>query len=219
MDDLAKKTEKWLTAIQPCNLHKFELDILHTALLIIDMQNYFIHESGNAFIRQAQEIVPNIQSLQKLFRMRSLPLIFTSHVHKSPRYDGGNLTWWWNDFCQEGSFGARIFEDIKPLENEKLIQKHRYSAFEGTDLEITLRCLGITDLVITGVMSNLCCETTARYAFCKDFRVQFVADATATAHEEMHLSSLMNLAYGFAQVVKTEDVLDQIKNNTPEIAQ
>jgi len=211
MVTLNEKTARWMKEISQYNLHKFELDRKNAALLIIDMQNYFIHASGDMYIHEGQEIIANIQALQKAFRARKLPVIFTSHVHKSPEYDGGNLTWWWADYCEEGSFGAEIFEDIEPLPDEKVIHKHRYSAFEGTDLEITLQCLKIRDLVITGVMTNLCCETTARYAFNRDYRLQFVCDATATAHEDLHVATLKNIAYGFAPVVRTEDVLRQLE--------
>jgi len=210
MATLQEKTQQWLKQISAYNLHQFDLDKSHTALLVIDMQNYFIHPEGNAFIPEGLEIIPNIGALQKIFRKNKLPIIYTSHSHKSPEYDGGNLTWWWSDYCPEGSHGAEIYEDVKPQEGEKIIRKHRYSAFEGTDLGVTLRCLRVTDLVITGVMTNLCCETTTRDAFNKDFRVQFVCDATATGHEEFHIATLKNLAYGFAPVVTTRDILAQI---------
>jgi len=211
MASLKDKTKRWLDEIAAYNHHKFNLDKDHTALLVIDMQNYFVHETGNAFILESREILDNIKSMQELFRSKGLPVIFTSHSHKSAESDGGNLTWWWDDYCQEGTFGAQIYDKIKPIDGEKVIHKHRYSAFEGTDLEITLRNLGITDLVITGVMTNLCCETTARYAFVKDYKVQFVCDATATGHEEFHIATLKNMAYGFAPVVTTKEVLNQLQ--------
>lgn len=210
MTDLETKTRQWLREISAYNIHQFDLDKSHSALLIIDMQNYFIHPEGNAFIPEGHDIIPNIGALQKIFRKNKLPIIYTSHSHKSPEYDGGNLTWWWSDYCEEGSDAALIYKDIKPREEEKIIRKHRYSAFEGTDLEVTLRCLRVTDLVITGVMTNLCCETTTRDAFNKDFRVQFVCDATATGHEEFHIATLKNLAYGFAPIVTTDNVLQQL---------
>ncbi len=210
MSELTEKGKFWLREIEAYNQHSFNLDKEHTALLIIDMQNYFVHETGDMFLPHGQEIVPNIRTLQEKFRAKNLPLIFTSHSHKSPEYDGGNLTWWWPDYCKEGSFGAEIYEEIKPLEGEKLIHKHRYSAFEGTDLDVNLRCLGVKDLVITGVMTNLCCETSARDAFNKDYRIQFVCDATGTSNEDFHLATLKNISFGFAPVVTTEQVLRQL---------
>jgi len=210
MTPLKDKTANWLREIELYNQHHFRLELPKAALLIIDMQNFFVHENGPARIPGVQDIIPNLQVLQRAFRIRKRPVIFTSHVHKAPEFDGGCLTWWWSVNCEEGTFDAEIFEAIKPLPAEKLIHKHRYSAFEGTDLEINLRCLGIRELVITGVMTNLCCETTARDAFNRDYRVQFVCDATATAYEDLHLATLKNIAYGFAPVVTTEELLRQM---------
>ncbi|NIP43890.1 MAG: isochorismatase family protein [candidate division Zixibacteria bacterium] len=211
MASINEKAAAWLREIEAYNTHSFKLDQKQTALLIIDMQNFFVHETGPAYLPDSQYTIKNIQELQKAFRTKNLPIIFTSHVHKSPEYDGGNLTWWWAEYCKEGSKDAEIFEAIRPAKGEKLIHKHRYSAFEGTDMEITLRTLGIRDLVVTGVMTNLCCETTARYAFNKDYRVQFVCDATATANEDLHVAALKNIAFGFAPVVLSKDVIDQLR--------
>jgi len=94
---------------------------------------------------------------------------------------------------------------IAPLPNEKVVLKHRYSAFFDTDLATVLRCLKIEDLVISGVMTNMCCESTARDAYYRDYRVFFPADATGTINEEMHLASLLNLSYGFAAITTTDN--------------
>jgi isochorismate hydrolase len=72
---------------------------------------------------------------------------------------------------------------------------------------------GVEDLIITGVLTNCCCETTARDAFVRDYRVFFVADATATVNEELHLSSLMNLAFGFAYIAQTQELLCSFYRN------
>jgi len=210
MASIVDKAEGWMREIEDYNNHSFKLSKRNTALLVIDMQNFFVHEDGEAFIPQTHEILENIQALLKLFRSKKLPVIYTSHSHKSAEYDGGNMTWWWDVNCIEGSHGAEIFEAIKPLPEEKIISKHRYSAFEGTDLDMTLRCLGVTDLVVTGVMTNMCCETTTRDAFGKNYRVQFLCDATATSDPDLQLATLKNIAFGFAPVVLTEDVLEQL---------
>ena len=84
--------------------------------------------------------------------------------------------------------------------------------FYGTDLEIVLRVLRVEDLAICGVLTNLCCESTARDAFFRDFRVFFHADATGTDSEEMHLASLLNLGYGFAYVTTAKRTIRQMGN-------
>ena len=106
---------------------------------------------------------------------------------------------------------AEIIESLTPHAGDHFIKKHTYSAFHETDLEDFLRDHDIKELVITGVMTNLCCETSARDAFNRDFRVYFPADANATASEEMQLATLMNLAWGFAYVTSTADLLATFK--------
>jgi isochorismate hydrolase len=97
--------------------------------------------------------------------------------------------------------------EIAPLGEDKVVQKNRYSAFYGTDLEEHLRKLGVTDLLIAGVMTNLCCETTARDAFVRDFRVFFLADGTATATQDFQRATLRNLAFGFAYLVTCDQII------------
>lgn len=84
--------------------------------------------------------------------------------------------------------------------------KHTYSGFYNTDLERHLKETGKTEVIITGVMTNLCCETTAREAFIRGFRVFFSSDATATINEDLHVSSLKSLAYGFAYLVNVNSL-------------
>lgn len=81
------------------------------------------------------------------------------------------------------------------------MEKNTYSGFRGTQLEERLKDMGVEEVIVTGVMTNLCCETTAREAFVRGFRVFFSTDATATSSEELHQATLMNMAYGFAYLV------------------
>ena len=99
----------------------------------------------------------------------------------------------------------------KKLQKKYTIPKNTYSAFHGTDLENKLRDLNITDLIIGGVMTNLCCETSARDAFVRDFRVFFLADGTSTISEDFHLSTLKNLGYGFATLISRHRLVQSIK--------
>jgi nicotinamidase-related amidase len=112
--------------------------------------------------------------------------------------------------CVEGSAGSKVRGEIAPLPNEKVVFKHRYSAFYNTDLETVLRCLEVKDLVISGIMTNMCCESTARDAYLRDYRVFFLADGTGSVNEEMHLASLLNLAFGFAYVIRAEEIVREL---------
>lgn len=212
--NLSQKATLWEKEIKPYNLHKMEPNFPSAALLVIDMQNFFLDPKSKTFTPGGLAIIPNSAKLIKTFRKSNLPVIYTAHVHKSPEIDGGIMSWWWQGMIIENTDDAKIHQALAPRPEEKIISKHRYSAFYNTDLEITLRCLKITDLVICGVMSNLCCETTAREAFMRDYRVFFLLDATGTIDEELHLAALKNVAFGFAYVSKTENVLRGLGGKT-----
>ncbi len=182
-------------------------DFKSSCLMVVDMQNFFLDPQSPTFTPGGLAILSNVARLIKSFRKKKLPVIYTTHVHKSKELDGGIMGWWWEGMIMENTKEAEVYPDLAPLPGEKVICKHRYSAFYNTDLEIVLRCLKVTDLVITGIMTNLCCESTARDAYFRDYRVFFLMDATGTVNEELHLATLKNLAFGFAYVTDTEQIL------------
>lgn len=210
--NLKDKSKLWEKEIKPYNLHKMKPNFPSTALMVIDMQNYFLDSKSQTFTPGGLAIIPNIVKLIKIFRHNKMPVIYTAHVHKSPEMDGGLMSWWWQGMIIENTKDAEIHKALAPRPKEKVIYKHRYSGFYNTDLEITLRCLKITDLVFCGIMTNLCCETTARDAFMRDFKIFFLLDATGSVDEELHLSTLKNIAFGFAYVTKTEDIISKLEN-------
>lgn len=208
-------TIHWMKEIRRYNTHRMKLRKSRACLLVIDMQNEFLEEDGAVFFHYAIEIIPNVRGVLAASRKAGIPVVFTGHVHEDPDVDGGLTAQWWPEIKMgksliKGTRGVEVFHEIKPRKDEKVIWKHRYSAFYNTDLEIILRGMKVTDLIITGVLTNVCCESTARDAFFRDFRVFFVADATATTEPELHTASLKNLAYAFAYVLTTEDTLKQI---------
>lgn len=210
-DSLTAKAKLWLEKIEPYNQHKMELSREGTALLFIDMQRFFLDPASPTFTCGGPAIIPTLKTLIQFFRAANLPVIFTQHVHHPGNLDAGIMKWWWQGMCLEGSPESLITEEIAPLPDEKIILKHRYSAFYNTDLETVLRCLQIKNLLISGIMTNMCCESTARDAYYRDYRVFFLADATGSISEEMHLASLLNLAFGFAFVTTADSVLKQLQ--------
>lgn len=206
----------WMKQIARYNTHRMKIRKGKACLLVIDMQNEFLREDGAVFFHYATEILPNLKRIVAASRRASIPLVFTGHTHENPKIDGGMTAEFWPEIKRgesliKGTRGVRVYPAVRPLRGEQMIWKHRYSAFYNTDLEIVLRGMGATDLIITGVLTNVCCESTARDAFARDFRVFFVADATATTEPEFHIASLKNLAYAFAYVVTTKDLLAQIR--------
>ena len=210
-ETIRSKSKLWLEKILAFNQHKMQIDREKAALLVIDMQNYFLAPSSPAFTCGGLAILPTLIRLIGVFREAGLPVIYTRHVHHPHRLDAGIMGWWWQGMCLEGSPESELHHDISPLPGEKVVLKHRYSAFYNTDLETVLRCLKIEDIVISGIMTNMCCESTARDAYYRDYRVFFLADATGTINEEMHLASLLNIAFGFANVMTADEVIQQLQ--------
>lgn len=208
---LPEKTTSWLKQIEAFNQHAMVLNRQKCALLVIDMQKFFLDPSSPSFTCGGLAILPVLQMLIKTFRQFNRPVIYTRHVHHPDHIDSGILDWWWKGMCFEGTPESEIHADLAPLPREKVVLKHRYSAFYNTDLETILRCLGIEDLVITGLMTNMCCESTARDAFFRDYHVFFLADGTGSINEEMHLASLLNLSFGFAHVTSAQQICSEIE--------
>ena len=209
-ETLEGKTREWLGRIAPFNTHRMEMRPASAALLVIDMQRFFLEPDAPGFTEGGPAILPNVARLVGAFRRAGRPVLFTRHVHRPDRSDAGIMGWWWEGMCLEGSRESEIHPEVAPLDGEKVIPKHRYSAFHDTDLATVLRCLRIEEVAVCGVMTNLCCETTAREAYMRDHRVFFVADGTGAATEEMHVASLLNLAYGFARVTTAAEVEEML---------
>lgn len=208
--DIELKARVWLERIRPYNQHALRLNPAACALLVVDMQRFFLDEASPTFACGGAAILPGVRRLVDAFRRVNRPVIFTRHVHHPGGFDDGIMGWWWKGKCLEGSPESEVHPGLAPLPGEKEVLKHRYSAFYNTDLETVLRCLKVEDLVIAGVMTNLCCESTARDAYFRDYRVFFPADGNGTVSEEMHMASLLNLAYGFAYVTTCGDVAEQL---------
>jgi isochorismate hydrolase len=181
---------------------EFQLIPEKCALFVIDMQEFF----GSI----AAPVISNVKRIIDSCRERDLKIIYTRHGHKDLSVDGGMLAEWWDTHAQYGTPEWEIIKEVSPREKDVLIDKNRYSAFFNTDLDRILKEAGVEQVIITGVMTNCCCETTARDAFMHDYRVFFISDATATATEELHLCSLKNLDFAFAHVMDTARILELI---------
>jgi isochorismate hydrolase len=181
-----------------------------SALFVIDMQQFFCKPSSHAYFKDSTKIIPNIQHLMTVYRQQSLPVIFTRYAvlrTESP----GSMGRWWNDVLYDDNDLSNIIYLLQPRPNELVIRKTQYSAFFKTDLDQILKKLEVSNILITGVLTHLCCETTARDAFMRNYDVFFVTDATASDKQELHAASLRTLSDGFAALVTTNEVITWIK--------
>jgi len=215
-ESLERKTKLWLEKIKPFNQHRLRLERDKAALLVIDMQYFFLDPKSPTFTVGGAAILPSVKRLVASFRKAERPVLYTRHVHHPDGIDAGIMKWWWEGMCVEGSPESEIHRDLAPRPHDKIILKHRYSSFYNTDLETVLRCLKIEDVVIAGIMTNMCCESTARDAYYRDYRVFFPADGTGSINEEMHLASLLNLAFGFACVTTCDEIIGHLAEMAAE---
>lgn len=177
------------------------------ALLILDMQEYFLDPGSHAFIPSAPAILANINALATAFKQHGLPVIFTQHTN-TPE-NAGMMSKWWHHLITPDHPLVSITPQLDTV-NAEVLEKHQYDAFHQTDLEGRLLAKGITDLVICGVVAHLCCETTARAGFVHGFRIWFTIDATASYTAELHLSALRNLAHGFSVPVLSSEIISAL---------
>jgi isochorismate hydrolase len=179
-----------------------------SALLILDVQRYFSDPESHAFIPSLPPVIGRIRRIQAAFRAAGLPVILTRHLNTDE--NAGLLGTWWRDLIRPGTRWAEIVPGLGPV-TSPVLEKTQYDAFHGTDLETILKRQNVSRVVITGVMTHLCCETTARSAFVRGFTVFVPVDGTATYNEDFHFASLLNLAHGFAVPVLAHDLIRNLE--------
>jgi isochorismate hydrolase len=180
-----------------------------SALLVLDLQEYFLMEESHAFVPSSPAILPGIFKLIAAFSAANYPVIATRHLNTQK--DAGMMSKWWRDLIDiKTAYSQNIAIDNN--RNIHTINKTQYDAFFHTTLEDVLHIHAIAQVVICGVMTHLCCETTARSAFMRGYEVFFTVDGTATNNEELHRASLLTLSHGFAIPVLIDELLRQMES-------
>jgi len=208
-------------------------EIGKSALIIVDMQNDFVHPNGG-FAQCAREYpernwdipfimstIPQVKRLIDAFRRGGLPVVYVITTHKP---DYADATWpHWNSgltggnrtFLFEGSWGARIADELQPLDNEHIVIKTGYGGFQNTALDTILRFMGVTTCVITGVTTTVCVSTTLRGGVGHNYRMILVEDAVAETNRELHESEVKILGLAFADVTTTDGVIAMLADIVP----
>ncbi|OPL17594.1 MAG: hypothetical protein AVO35_09185 [Candidatus Aegiribacteria sp. MLS_C] len=207
--DIGRKAVEWLGLLRDRTRPRPDLsvEISRCALLVIDMLRYFAHSGGRAYIPSSEAVLPGLGRLLQLWRGSGGTVVFTRHCHSGPE-DLGMLGRFFVDHIRCGERDSEIIRELEPLPTERVYLKNTYDAFHGTGLEEYLLETGLEQVLITGVLTQMCCETTARSAFVKDFEVFVPVDALTTTTEELHLCSLMSMASCCAVMTSTEELLN-----------
>lgn len=194
------------------------IDPHRTALLVVDMQNFFLHPAYPLAIPEMRIIIPNIQRVIAAARLSGMAVIWTRHTFSSvapyalPVWEvegRAERTALVREHLSPGTHSHEIWPDLQPTSEELVLNKHRFSAFlpNSSDLHVLLTQAGHNCVVITGVLSNICCESTARDAMMLDYKVVFLSDATAARTQQEHGATLLNLERNFADVRTTASYL------------
>jgi ureidoacrylate peracid hydrolase len=193
-----------------------KVDPSRAALIVVDVQNAYCHPEGMSALRgldvsTCPAAVANIQRLIEGARRIGVPVIYVRNAHEActeseawaamrsgPPTDRGGFA---------GTWGAEFYE-IRPAPGEPIVNKHRYSGFVGTRLDNILRTYRRSSLIMTGVATNVCVESTARDGAFLDYHVVFMADATAANDgPAAHEATLENMRRHFGVVVSTDELL------------
>lgn len=206
LENLEQKLNHWHQEISHHpHESKISSDLATTALLVLDMQEYFLSPDSHAFIPQAPTLLPKVKELQHLFQLHQRPIIQAQHCDDTD----SPMTRWWRHTLTDSHPHFKIHTDLH-LPASIQIQKHHYSAFRNTPLASILKAYQVNQVMISGVMTHLCCETSARDAFMEGFDVIFLIDGTATYNEDLHVGSLRALAHGFATLKTCQDVRNAV---------
>lgn len=200
-----------------------KVDPAHTALLVIDMQNEFCAEAGlrgreGDDLSAAQQLVPKVRDFIAQARRADVPIVFIQAVYNSINDQYISDVWREQDLrrrrsgrpeaqCTEGSWNAEICTELEVRPEDLLIQKRRYCAFQGTGLDMVLRARGIKTVVIAGMATEICAESTARSAFMRDYYVVFTSDVTTTFDPRIHADTLQRMNRFFGEVASADQVL------------
>ncbi|MFT7458522.1 MAG: nicotinamidase-related amidase [Planctomycetota bacterium] len=184
------------------------------ALLIIDMQNGFLEPGAMLEVPAGRDIIPNIVNLMGECRKLNVPVIWVQLDSSAPY--GGLLLDKYPPLRDEqvlykGTHSFELFASVpQPEEGDFHIVKHKYDAFHGTDLDTLLRNIGIDTIIIAGVTTNCCCESTARSAFEHDYKVAFTSDGTAAFEKRLHDATLGSIRELFGRVLTIDDVITEL---------
>lgn len=210
--------------------HLFDtLDPARTALVVIDMQNTFVEEGAPAEVPKSRDICGNINALTGELRALGVRIIWVTHANTS---DGGGSDWggFFDNFVDAdirqrtieslapGRHGQEIYPTLTVEDRDLRLFKNRYSALipGASQLERVLRGYGITNLLMAGTKTNVCCEATARDAMMLDFNVVMVSDCLAALSDDEHRAALETFIQNFGDVMISAEVLAVLRKRPNE---
>ncbi len=173
-----------------------------TAVLVIDMQRDFLDPGAPIATPGGLDLIPRINRLTARARALRMPVIFTQEMHRADKSDFGIELEFEPPHCLEGTPGMELAENLDVAPGDyRVLNKRRYDAFLGTDLDTLLRSLRVESLLVAGVCTDICVASTVQHARNLDFRCYVVRDCVAGTSAERHEAALLCLGHVFGYVV------------------
>ena len=157
------------------------------AVVVVDTQNGFCHPDGSLYAPPSEEAIEPVSDVVGMARDADAQVVFTRDVHPPEQFEDAHYYdefERWGEHVIEGSWEAEIVDELDVRDEEKVVVKHTYDAFQGTELESWLDAHRIDDLVFCGTLANVCVLHTAGSAGLRDFRPVIVEDALGYIEEE-----------------------------------
>jgi len=178
-----------------------------SAVLVIDMQRDFLDPGAPIATPGGVDLIPRINRLTGQARARKMPVIFTQEMHRADNSDFGIELEFEPPHCLEGTPGMDLAKELDVASIDyRILNKRRYDAFLGTDLETLLRTHNIENLIIAGVCTDICVTSTVQHARNLDFRCFVVRDCVAGTSPERHEAALLCLSHVFGHVVTLAEI-------------
>lgn len=209
--------------------HRVERDT--SALIVVDMQHGFLDEGASLEVPKGRDVIPNIARLIDTCRSANIPVIFTEFVYATtipclrgepfgpehlPSGDGDAGFGHPSNNCLIGSNpgkgveSAATIPQLAPRNDELVVQAHTYDKFYGTHLDLALRSLNVDRIMVTGVTTDVCVNSTILSASTRNYRVMAVTDGTATIHDHIHDACLQIWENKFARLATTDELVEEI---------
>jgi nicotinamidase-related amidase len=173
-----------------------------TAVLVIDMQRDFLDPGAPITTPGGLDLIPRINRLTARARALRIPVIFTQEMHRADTSDFGIELEFEPPHCLEGTPGMDLAKELDVDAGDyRILNKRRYDAFLGTDLETLLRTRHIENLLVAGVCTDICVASTVQHARNLDFRCYVLRDCVAGTSAERHEAALLCLSHVFGYVL------------------
>jgi len=186
------------------------LDMLENpAVIVVDMLNDFCHPEGSMFLPAGLEIVDNIRLLVDGAHAKGVPVIYMNDCHRKdkPEAEFAKRA----PHCIEGSWGARVIDELAPAGQDYCLPKRRYSSFYQTDLNLVLRENGVRTCIICGVVTNICVRSTVHDAFFRGYQVVVPTDCVRATSDREQESSLWDIKTHFGTLSESSEIVDLLR--------